>query len=161
MNSTTRVKILFTAGTTKFLSLIKSALTIASNAPSLDITVQCVDLSMVSDQSLAENITFIERYPSISWVHDNFDVVVSHAGAGTIYNCLENRIPLVVFPNIERVDKHQNDICNYLEAKKFALVARDAQEILQCIIDISKSKLPPYINDRPFDVDKLIDWIGS
>lgn len=47
-------------------------------------------------------------------------VVISHAGAGTILDAMRLDIPLIVVPNEELLDNHQEDLAVELEKQGYA-----------------------------------------
>ncbi|MFG6596133.1 glycosyltransferase [Sulfitobacter sp. 1A13368] len=51
----------------------------------------------------------------------NFDFIITHAGAGTVYKLLAAGRNLIVVPNVDRIDLHQLEIFRYLRANSFAL----------------------------------------
>jgi len=69
-----------------------------------------------------------KRHPGFSF-SSNFDdhlnradVVVSHAGAGTVFTLLQLNKAFVVVPNVERFDQHQIDLAQYLREEKLCAV---------------------------------------
>lgn len=56
-------------------------------------------------------------------------VIVTHAGAGTVYNFLEKNYRMIVVPNLDRTDNHQRDIGEYLKSNNYAFVCFDLCEL--------------------------------
>jgi UDP-N-acetylglucosamine transferase subunit ALG13 len=107
-----------------------------------------------------EWIDFLDR--------DNFEkriidssTVISHAGIGTIIDCLYYKKPLVVFPRLkeygEIVNDHQLLTAKKFEAMRYIIVAYDIMDLPNCI---NKAKLfkPPNINSN---LRKIISGIDS
>ncbi|HEA1399118.1 TPA: hypothetical protein RVE45_003897, partial [Escherichia coli] len=61
--------------------------------------------------------------------YNDADVIITHAGAGTLYQLLEKGKKIIAVPNLERIDKHQVDIATYMERNHYLLVCWDYNEI--------------------------------
>jgi beta-1,4-N-acetylglucosaminyltransferase len=57
------------------------------------------------------------------------DIIITHVGAGTIYKLLELGKKFIVVPNLERIDKHQRDIADYISREKYAFVAYNFNQL--------------------------------
>ena len=75
---------------------------------------------------------------------DNADVIIGHAGMGTIINALENKKKLVVFPRLVKYNEHRNDHQHHTAFgfEKLGLInvaynEKDLFRYLNNIIDIS------------------------
>ncbi len=67
----------------------------------------------------------------------NSDIVIAHAGVGTILVCLShNKIP-ILFPRDaklrEHVDDHQIEFCRIMEEQKRALVAYNSEDLFETV----------------------------
>lgn len=69
-----------------------------------------------------ENRYCVDYLDNIEAALKKSDVIITHAGAGTIYKLLEFGRKFVVVPNEARNDDHQLEIARYLENEGFALV---------------------------------------
>jgi UDP-N-acetylglucosamine transferase subunit ALG13 len=71
----------------------------------------------------AEYFDFVSMDVSIEYIK-NADLVISHAGIGTIIICKEHGIPLIIFPRRKKFDEHgtdhQMEIARALEERKEA-----------------------------------------
>lgn len=56
----------------------------------------------------AEYFDFVSMDVSIEYIK-NADLVISHAGIGTIIICKEHGIPLIIFPRRKKYGEHSND----------------------------------------------------
>lgn len=76
------------------------------------------------------------------------DIIISHAGVGTIMQCLKMRKKIIVFPRDsqykEHVDRHQFEIARYFAQKKYLLCAENAGELRECILKINNVLLRKY-----------------
>jgi beta-1,4-N-acetylglucosaminyltransferase len=152
------MKILVTVGTTTFDSLIEY-LDQEEIFFHLDIEFQIANGKYVPVNHgffrFVDPDEIIRKYESA-------DIVITHAGLGTVIQLLEMRKRLIVVPNLERVDKHQLDLGAFLLRNKYALVACDFNqlgifiEICQNIRFSRFSKTPFFKTDeiRSFLFDK-------
>lgn len=92
--------------------------------------------------------------------YEKYDLILCHAGAGTIYNCLERGLKIVVVPNLERKDPHQIEIANYLKRKNYALVAKSFRDFDSVLQKVANYQPEPYSKDvfnaREFILDKIL-----
>ena len=82
------------------------------------------------------------------------DIVITHAGAGSTYLLLELNMKMIVCPNLYRGDKHQEDICKWLENKRYAKVCWDIDNISEAIRSMQNVKLERYSKDD-FKFDEI------
>jgi len=127
------VNVFVTVGTTSFNPLVK-AIDNGSFADSALIQIADGDYQPV-------NARWFNFEPGIQSHIDNADVVVCHAGAGSIFRLLEQGIVPLVVPNTVRRDKHQLEIARWLKQKRYAVVAMDPAEVNQKLIDYPHEKL--------------------
>ena len=152
-------KIIFTEGSTEFPKLCDFACKLSDSDPKLDIFYQSFYHHKLKEKMQKHGVTLIVKYESIDWVKNNFDLAISHAGAGTIFTFLEHSVPLVVVPNMQRIDKHQEDIANYLVAKNYAKVAKDFNSLLEILRGKAFLETCKYVNESPFEITTLENWI--
>jgi len=82
-------------------------------------------------------------------------VIITHAGAGTVFQLLEDKAKMVVIPNHDRIDAHQLDIAQYVDNNKFASVCYDLENIQTCVIAANENEYIEYVNE-PFAGYSLI-----
>lgn len=89
------------------------------------------------------------------------DIVITHAGAGTVYQLLELGKNCIVVANLERKDQHQKELTQFVRDNKYALgVALLAD--LQAAIDALADFKPAIYTKTPFFfADKLQQHIDS
>lgn len=102
--------------------------------------------------SQIDTIRFVKN---INEYYQNADVIVTHAGAGSVYNLLEMGKKVIVVQNTERVDAHQQDLVKFIEEKKYGLGCYCVTEIAYQIGKVQDFKPVPYIK-REFDKAKCI-----
>lgn len=123
-------KIFITVGTTPFDELIKFC----------DQTIDTKKFNIFAQISPYAkykplNFEYIEYTQNIDEYYNNYDLIISHAGAGSVYKLLELNKKTIFVPNYTMKDDHQIDICNFIEKKNYALVMK----INQKDIDINKT----------------------
>jgi beta-1,4-N-acetylglucosaminyltransferase len=81
--------------------------------------------------------------------YESADVIITHAGFGTVIQLLEMGKRLIVVPNLERVDKHQLDLGAFLARNRYALVAYDFSQ-LNMFIEICENICFRQFSKTPF-----------
>lgn len=103
---------------------------------------------------------FFRFVDSTSELIDQADIVVTHAGAGSVFNLLEAGKKVVVVPNFERVDKHQEDLASFVENNKYGCVCWDLSQIEKCIVTAKTNDFNMY-KRTPFSgystIEKLVN----
>jgi len=132
------MKVLVTVGTTPFDSLIRFC---DENLSSdLELTLQVSDKGIY----LPKKSQFFRFADNIAEYYDKSDVVVTHAGAGTVFNLLEMGKRIIVVPNLDRDDGHQKDLAKVISQKKWGLVCWDMDTLPQLIEKVTTCELVPY-----------------
>ncbi|TFY81700.1 hypothetical protein EWM64_g2301 [Hericium alpestre] len=117
-----------TVGSTKFDALVQTVL----SQPVLDslrlegysdIVVQC-GKSHIEGFADSETLWTFERHgvnvhmwrfkPSLEEEYNDADLVISHAGSGTILDVLRKGKPMIVIPNPTLLDNHQQELAEAL-----------------------------------------------
>jgi len=148
------VKIFVSVGNTQYNSLIKAIDELLS-AKEFDITIQIANGSYIPI-----NHKYFRLTDNISNYYQEADLVVAHAGAGTVFQLLEEERKAVVVPNLERVDDHQLDLAQYVEEHKFANVCYDINQIRESIITAINTHYEKYKVD-PFSGYGFINTLFS
>ncbi|KAK0459599.1 glycosyl transferase [Desarmillaria tabescens] len=120
-----------TVGSTRFDALVQAALsdhvlTALSKAGYTTAVIQCGNSDFAHAHSIQnggtlntqqQNVT-VEMYkfkPSLESDYERADLVISHAGSGTILDVLRLGKPLIVVPNPTLLDNHQEELATALE----------------------------------------------
>lgn len=65
------------------------------------------------------------------------DVIISHAGTGTVTSCLKQHKKVILFPRLskynEHYDDHQIELCEFFQMNNYVLVAKDKKELVNCL----------------------------
>jgi UDP-N-acetyl-D-mannosaminouronate:lipid I N-acetyl-D-mannosaminouronosyltransferase len=144
------MKIFVTVGNTRYNSLIK-AIDDHLSSDEFDIAIQIADGEYIS-----KHHKYFRYSNNIEQYFNDADLIITHAGAGTVFQLLEDNKKMLVIPNYERVDGHQLDLTNYLEKNDFANVCYDLSKIKQCALEAVTTQNKPYENDF-FSGYSLID----
>jgi len=110
------MKILVTVGTTAFDALIKQV-----DDFSLAWTGGKIFSQIGPGSYLPVNHEYCRYRDSILYSVD-FDFVICHCGAGTLYSILERSVPFIAVPNLSRRDKHQLEIAEFIASEGYGLI---------------------------------------
>lgn len=144
------MKIFITVGTTRFDSLVEAA----SHLPFDDMFIQHAN-PLIEDR-IINGTTFTEH---IDKYYKSADVIITHAGAGSIYRLLEMGKKIIVEPNLERLDQHQKDISEYVENNGYCMVLWDIELLAKYIVDSESFKPNIYIKQPFFKADEICEII--
>ncbi|WP_318422585.1 PssE/Cps14G family polysaccharide biosynthesis glycosyltransferase [Photobacterium leiognathi] len=148
------MKVFVTVGTTTFDSLIRYSDIAASIYDKYEFVFQ----KAKSDYIPINGLSF-EFVDNIDEYYNNADIVITHAGAGTIYRLLELNKKVIVVPNLERVDKHQLDIAQYMGDNKHLLVCYELNNLSNIIEESNSFNPRQYLKKHFFKDKEIIDFI--
>ena len=84
------------------------------------------------------------------------DLVITHAGAGSIFECLNLHVPCLVVVNETLMGNHQTELANALQERKH-LKWCVPKDILKALKSFDASKLIPYDGGDPDGVRRKLD----
>jgi beta-1,4-N-acetylglucosaminyltransferase len=147
-------KVFVTVGTTRFPSLVRF---FDRPTRSCEIVIQHADPGYVTEHALgfAFAASVAEWY---AWA----DVVVTHAGAGSVYELLERGQRLVVVPNLDRADTHQLDLAGHVEKRRYGLVVRriaDFGSVDELLREAMRYQPAPYVKEAFFKAEFLLSLL--
>lgn len=96
--------------------------------------------------------------PSIAEYMQSADLVISHAGAGSIMEALEKHKHVVVVVNDLLMDNHQVELAEQLY-KDEHLYYCTCQDLLHVIKTMDLKKLKPFVNDKSAKIAGFIDQV--
>lgn len=91
------------------------------------------------------------------------DVVVSHAGMGSIINCLKLKKPIIIFPRLSMLGEHRNDhqldTLNSFDNVKGVHIARD-ESVLNNLLENHRALNKPVGLENP-EINKMTKYLLS
>ncbi|WP_219012599.1 PssE/Cps14G family polysaccharide biosynthesis glycosyltransferase [Shewanella algae] len=131
------IRVLVIVGTTTFDTLISA---LDRSEDNISYLFQVAEGSYNVQHHSFE--TFIEN---VEELYSDFDLVITHAGAGTVYKLLEGDTPFLVVPNTERSDKHQLELAQFVGSNLLAktctveeLVSADIYKFLVSAVEFKR-----------------------
>jgi len=149
------MKIFVTVGTTKFDTLIEN-IDKNLNATDYEIILQIAD-----GEYKPKNFEYFDFTKDIKNYFENSDIIITHAGAGSIYELLELKKKILIVPNLDRVDKHQSDIADFMDKNNYAKKLKNYKELDKVLKDISSTSFKQFTKDSFFKVDEIIEFINK
>ena len=91
------------------------------------------------------------------------DLIICHAGVGTIVNCLKNDKKVLAVPRLSKYGEHQNDhqlqIANAYFQKGYILVMDDNDDFDEKIAELRKFEAKKFVSNNEIFVNKLKKYI--
>jgi len=147
------MKIFVTVGTTRFDSLI------AHVAQDAFFRSQETVLQVGPGGLQPEGMESFEYTDRIAEYYAMADVVVTHAGAGSIYQLLGLGKSIVIVPNTDRLDTHQSDIANFMHANGHALSVMDLNELVAAVQNAADTAFRPFRREAFFAAEEILDFL--
>jgi UDP-N-acetylglucosamine transferase subunit ALG13 len=130
-------------------------------APSLS-SVEVIAQSGPRSKYIPRHLKMVEFIPpeAFSKFLSEADLIISHAGMGTILNVLEIGKPLIVFPRLGRLhetrDDHQVATVKIFERKGLVHVANNEEEMQEKILSFFEGNIKPAPKIPPFASTELL-----
>ncbi|KAI0310895.1 glycosyltransferase family 1 protein [Amylostereum chailletii] len=146
------MRVFITVGSTKFDLLVQAVLSLPvidalRQKGYNDIIVQCGNSQVDGLESEFERhgatVTVWRFKPSLEEEYAAADLVISHAGSGTILDVLRKPKPLIVVPNPTLLDNHQEELAHALSALGH-LKASTVADLARAVLDLDISTLVPF-----------------
>lgn len=144
----------YTVGTTPFPSLT-AYLVDNFDVPGNEVFLQTAQSTKTQH---IESISFISDFDEKI---NDYELIVTHAGAGSVYGLLEKGKSLIVVPNLERDDKHQTEIAKFVEKNMYAMVCWDISKLSDLIKNHEGFKKNEYRRDRFFKDKEIIGFLNE
>lgn len=103
-------------------------------------------------------IEWFDYSPSLASRISNADLVISHAGAGSIFETLAARVPLIAVPNPKLMDDHQAELARKLQGMG-VLVAADLDCLETTLASADFGALKPYTPGNPAPIVEAVDHL--
>ncbi|TCJ19315.1 glycosyl transferase family 28 [Flaviaesturariibacter flavus] len=124
-----------------------------------------------SDSFRGRHIEVLSFIPPVAFKKhlEEADLVIAHAGIGTILNVLELQKPLIVFPRLGRLhetrDDHQVATARAFEKQGYLHVAEDGPQLRAHLEAFLQGRLPPAAPIAPHAspglLESLSEFIGK
>ncbi len=150
------MKIFVTVGTTSFDRMVEVVDKCAAVMKGYEFIFQTADGAYIP-----LNGTSFDFIDNVDDYYDQSDVIITHAGAGSTYKLLELRKKIVVVPNLERVDKHQSDLANFLEENNYALVVWKVDDLFDVLKSLDKFHPDIFEKENFFKAKEIASFILS
>ncbi|MEB4592643.1 PssE/Cps14G family polysaccharide biosynthesis glycosyltransferase [Candidatus Thiothrix sp. Deng01] len=136
-----RKRILVITGTTGFDSLVRNIDENRELEGGFDITLQTGDGAYKPRYK-----SFFDFDKGLKNRLSEYDFFITHAGAGTIFMLLEQKMRVLVVPNTERADKHQIELAQYVKSNNLCAVCQNVSDVAMAITEIDRTtqNLQPY-----------------
>lgn len=134
--------------------------------------IKGVDI-LVKDKKLKEKVViqignsrYLPKYceyfrfdKSLDSYYESARLVIAHGGAGTTFEVLEKRLPLISVNNPHRTDKHQEDILRALSKNKYLIWCKDLNKLADCISKAKNFKFKKYISPKCTIHNKINEFL--
>ena len=104
-----------------------------------------------------QHFAFCDDYPRYM---READVVITHAGAGTVFELLEQGKRLLVVPNQFRVDKHQQDLAQFIADHRYAKVCWQLEHLADTLVATMSERFARYQKEPFFMAADLRQYLG-
>ena len=109
--------ILVLSGNTPFHALEKKIEEISQQLKEFSFTLQSLNPCIQK----TDNLGLVNFLPDAKF--RDYDLVITHAGAGTVFFLIKNSIPFIAVPNLERKDHHQLELFNWIRETRISRTA--------------------------------------
>ena len=147
------MKILVTVGTTPFESLVKAVDQQLSQSHHLTSQIS-------NGVYIPQHHDYFRFSNEIDTYYSDADLIISHGGAGSVFHILELGKKLVIVPNLERVDTHQIDICEFMQKNYHAMVCSDVENLSQIVEKALITDFLPYTADEFTGQIPIREYLG-
>ena len=111
-----------------------------------------------------KTLSFVSREEYAELI-DSADLIISHAGVGTITDCIKKGKKVIVVPRLKEYKEHTNDhqiqITKEFEEKGYVLAAYDTKDLGKVVKKLDKFKVKKYQSNNENFKEKLKEYIDS
>ncbi|WP_299093711.1 PssE/Cps14G family polysaccharide biosynthesis glycosyltransferase [uncultured Metabacillus sp.] len=94
---------------------------------------------------------------------DESDLIISHAGTGTVTSCLKKGKKVIIFPRMaqydEHYDDHQLELAEVFTRNKNVLCAKNKKELVKCIQELDSFVPSKFVSNNSKMNKLVIDFI--
>ena len=148
------VKFLITVGTTRFDSLI-TAVDSSGFLANHEVLVQR------ADGIESQRFTCTQFIDDIDRAYAEADIIITHAGAGSVFRLLEAGCRIIVVPNLERKDEHQLELARYVDEQGYGLLCPLPGELDSCLAKLTSFEPVAYEKQAFHAGPEIVQWIEA
>ncbi|KAL4527482.1 hypothetical protein Ndes2526A_g08734 [Nannochloris sp. 'desiccata'] len=104
----------------------------------------------------ALSITWFEYAPSLASCLDTASLVISHAGAGSIFETLRRGLPLIAVPNASLMDNHQKELAEKLKVEGY-LATATPETVVEVVRGLDVASLKEYVPGNGAGIVSRVD----
>nr|WP_232623333.1 PssE/Cps14G family polysaccharide biosynthesis glycosyltransferase [Citrobacter koseri] len=149
-----------TVGTTRYDKLIAQVASLASSPEMSEHRFLCQRSDGLSFPE-TDNYKEVDYIQCIEKRYPEFDLIITHAGAGSIFSLIDYGKKIIIVPNLERIDKHQADIAKYMGEHDYAIICWDMEELGLLIKKSIDFQIKPFKMVRFFKDDEFVEKINN
>ena len=143
--------ILVTVGTGKFDSLIESVDKLVKEKK----IMQKVILQTGQGKYVPKNTEYFDFKRDLDKLIEKSDLIITHGGAGTLFECLRKNKKLIGVANPEKTGNHQTELLEELENQKYLLWCKDLNNLDEEIKKSKSFKFKKYIKPKN-EIEKVV-----
>lgn len=91
------------------------------------------------------------------------DLIITHAGTGTVTSCLKQNKKVIIFPRMKEFDEHYDDhqleLCDLFKKDGHVLCATNKEQLIDCIVNIEQFKPTKFKSNNASMNKIIIDFI--
>ncbi|MEK0290646.1 PssE/Cps14G family polysaccharide biosynthesis glycosyltransferase [Caldifermentibacillus hisashii] len=96
---------------------------------------------------------------------DESDLIITHAGTGTVISCLKKGKKVIIFPRMaqfnEHYDDHQLEMAELFTWNNYVLCARNKEELVKCIKKLESFVPSKFVSNNNKINRLVIDFIEN
>ncbi|PEZ45480.1 capsular biosynthesis protein CpsG [Priestia megaterium] len=93
------------------------------------------------------------------------DLIITHAGTGTVTACLKRNKKVIVFPRMAKYDEHYDDhqleLANLFIKNNYVLCAKNKEELTKCIKELDLFTPQKFVSNNSKINKLVIDFIEN
>lgn len=143
--------ILVTVGTTPFNGLVKTIDNLKIN--------EIIIIQKATGTYVPKNCPYFEFSDQIHQYFAKSEIIISHGGAGTLYELLKLGKRIIGVANLERKDTHQTDLLQKLAKLNYIVWCQNYQDIQKSIDIVRNISLTKYESPECNIINKIEKFI--
>jgi beta-1,4-N-acetylglucosaminyltransferase len=97
---------------------------------------------------IPKNCEYFRYNKNLSKYMKKANLIITHGGAGTIFEILRYRKPMIGIENVDVNGSHQWDILSKLEDKNYIIWCKNLEDMERYIIKAKKMKFDKYVQPK-------------